>query len=237
MALITRSTAPNSPLHVRILVVEDNEAVARTLDKGLSEAGYAVDVATDGIEAKRMATSTAYDLILLDRMLPKLSGDDVCRDLRKAESMVPVLMLTARAAVGDRVIGLDLGADDYLTKPFAFAELLARVRALLRRGETPTPPVLRVEDLELDPSSHTCARGGTAITLTAREFTLLEFLMRNSGRVMTRASIIEHVWSGHVASNAVEVYMTYLRRKIDKGQETKLLHNVRGVGYVMRKNP
>jgi DNA-binding response OmpR family regulator len=222
---------------MRILVVEDNESVLESLNRGLHESGYAVQVATTGAEALERATADEYDLLILDRMLPELSGDEVCRRLRQQESSVPILMLTARAEIGDRVEGLDLGADDYLTKPFAFAELLARVRALLRRGEALTPAILRLEDLQLDPSARTVTRAGKPISLSLREFALLDFLMRNAGRVVTRESIVSHVWGQPLASNAVEVYITYLRRKIDKGHAKKLIHNVRGVGYVMRVEP
>jgi DNA-binding response OmpR family regulator len=220
---------------LRILVIEDNEVVAEALRDGLREVGHYVQIASEGPEGFDRATAEDYDLLLLDRMLPGLSGDEICKRLRSAASRVPILMLTARAAVGDCVEGLDLGADDYLTKPFAFAELLARVRALLRRGEVPTPPILVLEDLELNPSAHTVTRAGERISLSAREFTLLEFLLRNAGRVVSRKSIVSHVWGDELSSNAVEVYMTYLRRKIDKEHEVKLIHNVRGVGYVMRR--
>ncbi len=222
---------------MRILVVEDNEVVASSLRKGLVEQGYAVDVVGNGPAGLERALTEEFDLLLLDRMLPGLSGDEICRRMSQRESRIPILMLTARAGVRDRVSGLDLGADDYLTKPFALAELLARVRALLRRGEIPTQPILRVEDLELDPSTRTVTRAGERISVSAREFSLLEYLVRNPGRVVTRQSIITHVWGGDLASNALEVYITYLRRKIDKGRETKLIHNVRGVGYVIRKEP
>jgi DNA-binding response OmpR family regulator len=219
---------------VRILIVEDNKAVARALTTGLEEVGYAVQVAHDGVVGLERATAEEFDLVVLDRMLPRLSGDDLCRRLREDGSEVPILMLTARAAVGDRVEGLDLGADDYLTKPFALVELVARIRALLRRGGSATPPTLRVEDLTLDPSAHVVSRSGQEIALSAREFTLLEFLMRNAGRVVTRQSIATHVWGSEKTSNVVEVYITYLRRKIDKEFATKLIQNVRGVGYVLR---
>ncbi len=191
----------------------------------------------EGTSGFERATSEVFDLLVLDRMLPGLSGDEICRRLRSQESTLPILMLTARAAVGDCVEGLDIGADDYLTKPFAFSELLARVRALLRRGEVATPPILTIDDLELNPSAHTVERAGKRISLSAREFTLLEFLMRNGNRVMSRKSIVAHVWGDELSSNAVEVYMTYIRRKIDKGHKVKLIQTVRGVGYVIRKDP
>jgi len=222
---------------MRILVVEDNEIVAESLDRGLAERGYAVRIAQTGREALECAMAEEFDLLILDRMLPELSGDDVCRELRVRKSSIPILMLTARADISERVEGLDLGADDYMTKPFAFQELLARVRALLRRGEECSPPVLQLEDLELDPAAHSAARSGKAIKLSAREFALLEFLMRNAGRVVPKDEIVAHVWGDVLASNAVEVYINYLRRKIDKGHDVKLIHNVRGVGYVLRREP
>ncbi len=220
---------------MRILIVEDNKVVAQSLQKGLEEVGYAVRVASDGVQGMEHAEAEEYDLIILDRMLPKLSGDDMCSGLREAGSNIPILMLTARAAVGDRVEGLDLGADDYLTKPFALAELLARVRALLRRGEISTPPTLEFEDLTLNPSSHVVTRSGNEISLSAREFTLLEFLLRNAEKVVSRKSIATHVWGTELTSNVLDVYMTYLRRKVDKEYATKLIHNIRGVGYVLRR--
>lgn len=217
-----------------ILIVEDNAVVADALQEGLEGVGHRVEVAIDGDRGLELATSGDFDLLLLDRMLPGLSGDEICRRLRAANSHVPILMLTARAGVGDCVEGLDLGADDYLTKPFAFSELLARVRALFRRGEVSTPPVLVLEDLVVDPAARRVTRAGAPVSLSAKEFTLLEHLMRNAGRVVPRSSIVTHVWGDELSSNAVEVYMSYLRRKIDRDHDVKLIHNVRGVGYVMR---
>jgi len=222
---------------LRILVIEDNAVVAEALRDGLQEAGHDVFVEVEGTGGLKRAGEDDYDLLVLDRMLPGISGDEICRQLRDKESNVPILMLTARAAVGDCVEGLDLGADDYLTKPFAFSELLARVRALLRRGEPASPPVLKIEDLELNPAAHTVERAGKRVSLSAREFTLLEFLMQNGDRVVSRKAIVSHVWGDELSSNAVEVYMTYLRRKIDKGHQVPLIHTVRGVGYVIRKDP
>lgn len=218
-------------------MIEDNPVVAEAVRDGLQEVGHSVEVEMEGTSGFERATSEVFDLLVLDRMLPGLSGDEICRRLRSQESTLPILMLTARAAVGDCVEGLDIGADDYLTKPFAFSELLARVRALLRRGEVATPPILTIDDLELNPSAHTVERAGKRISLSAREFTLLEFLMRNGNRVMSRKSIVAHVWGDELSSNAVEVYMTYIRRKIDKGHKVKLIQTVRGVGYVIRKDP
>jgi DNA-binding response OmpR family regulator len=222
---------------LRILIIEDNAVVADAVREGLKEVGHVVTVELDGQSGFDRVTAEEFDLLILDRMLPSISGDEICHRMRGVESRVPILMLTARAAVGDCVEGLDLGADDYLTKPFAFSELLARVRALLRRGDVPTPPILRLEDLELNPTAHTVERAGKRISLSAREFTLLEFLLRNAERVVSRKSIVAHVWGDELSSNAVEVYMTYLRRKVDKAHEVKLIHTVRGVGYVMRKDP
>jgi len=222
---------------MKILVIEDNPLAANALRDGLSEVGHQVQLAQDGLAGFGLASSVEFDLLLLDRMLPGLSGDDICKRLRDSDSRVPILMLTAKAAVGDCVEGLDLGADDYLTKPFAFAELLARVRALHRRGEGILPPKLSLEDLELDPSAHRVTRAGKRINLSAKEFSLLELLMRSAGQVVSRKSIISHVWGDQLSSNAVEVYIAYLRRKIDKHHEVKLIQNVRGVGYVLRKEP
>ncbi|MFT5284547.1 MAG: DNA-binding response OmpR family regulator [Planctomycetota bacterium] len=222
---------------MQILVIEDNPVVADALNDGLSELGHCVDVANEGETGFGMAISTKYDLLLLDRMLPGLSGDEVCVRLRQVESRVPILMLTALAGVGDCAEGLDLGADDYLTKPFSFIELKARVRALLRRGTGSSPPIMVVEDLELNPSARTVTRAGRKISLSAQEFTLLELLMRSADRIVTRKSIVHHVWGEELSSNAVEVYINYLRRKVDKPHSVKLIHNVRGVGYVMRKEP
>ncbi len=188
---------------MRILVVEDNRQLVASLQRGLEENGYAVDTATDGETALDKARSREYDIVLLDRMLPKIPGDEVCQRLRTLGSCVPILMLTARVAVGERVKGLDLGADDYLTKPFAFAELMARMRALLRRPEVSAPPVLKVQDLELDPVAHLVRRSGNNIALSAREFALLEYLLRNTGRVLGRVAILDHVWGDqrNAASN------------------------------------
>ncbi len=224
---------------MRILVVEDEEKVASFIRRGLEEERYAVDVALDGEEGLELALASPYDLVILDLMLPKLDGLKVLQKLRAEPVAVPVLVLTARDNVGDKVRGLDLGADDYLTKPFAFAELLARVRALLRRGKPQTPPVLRVADLCLDPSARRVTRGDQAIELTAKEYALLEYLLRHAGQVLTRTMISEHVWDQSFDSytNVIDVYVNYLRKKIDQGFEPKLIHTVRGVGYVLRVEP
>jgi heavy metal response regulator len=221
---------------VRILVVEDDRKVAEFIRKGFTEEGHAVDVAAEGETGLAMALDRLHDVVILDIMLPGRSGLQVVRDLRQAQVRTPVLLLTARDAVEDKVQGLDAGADDYLTKPFAFAELLARVRALLRRGADARLPVLQVADLVLDPATRTVQRGGERVALTNREFALLDYLMRNRGRVLTRTMIAEHVWdySFDSSTNVIDVYVNYLRKKIDAGREPKLLHTVRGVGYVLR---
>jgi len=218
---------------MRILVVEDERRIAAFIKQGLEEENYAVDVAYDGIEALDWAAAVDYQLILLDVLLPRKDGIEVCRELRAGGSGVPILMLTARDAVEDRVHGLDSGADDYLVKPFAFQELLARVRALLRRrGETKTVR-LQVGDLVLDTLSRQASRGGRIAELSTREYALLEFLMRHPGQVLGRTQIMDHVWGYDflAASNVVDVYIGYLRRKIDDGFEHKLIQTVRGAGY------
>ena len=226
---------------MRILVVEDDRKVASFIKKGLEEEGHAVEVAADGAEAIDRATDgTVWDLLVLDVMLPKRDGFSVLKALREDGVKAPVLMLTARDAVGDRVTGLDLGADDYLTKPFAFEELLARVRALLRRGAGGGPgPVLRVGDLTLNPATREVRRGARRIELTAREYTLLEYFMRSPGRVLSRPLLAQHVWGLDFdsESNVVDVYVGYLRRRIEAAGERKLLHTVRGVGYVLKDEP
>jgi heavy metal response regulator len=221
---------------VRILLVEDDRKVASFIQKGLAEEGYAVDLATDGEMGLAMGLDRLHDVILLDVMLPGKPGFQVLRELRQARVDTPVLLLTARDTVEDKVRGLDAGADDYLTKPFAFAELLARVRALLRRRAAERAPQLQVEDLVLDPATRTVKRGGEAISLTNREFSLLEYLMRNAGRVLTRTAIAEHVWdySFDSETNVIDVYVNYLRKKIDTGRDRKLIQTVRGVGYVLK---
>ena len=225
---------------MRILVVEDDRKVASFIRKGLEEEGHAVEVAGDGAAAVERATDGApWDLVILDVMLPKGDGFGVLKTLREEGLRMPVLMLTARDAVGDRVTGLDLGADDYLSKPFAFEEFLARVRALLRRGGGGPAPVLRLADLTLDPSTREVRRGDRRIELTAREHTLLEYFLRNAGRVLTRPMLAQHVWGLDFdpESNVVDVYVGYLRRRIEKQGERRLLHTVRGVGYVLKDEP
>jgi two-component system OmpR family response regulator len=221
---------------VRVLVVEDETRMAALLKRGLEEEGYAVDLAADGDEGLFLAIENDYDLVLLDAMLPKLSGYDVCRQMRERRRWSPVLMLTARDGIADRVAGLDAGADDYLTKPFAFAELTARLRALLRRGSSERAPVLEVGDLSLDPAAHSVHRAGQPIDLTAKEFALLELLMRHAGEVLSRTRILEHVWdfAYDPSSNVVDQYIAYLRRKIDKPFDREDVETVRGAGYRLR---
>jgi heavy metal response regulator len=218
---------------MRVLVVEDERRIAAFIKRGLKEEHYAVDVAYDGEEALDWAEAVDYDLIVLDVLLPKKDGIQVCRELRAQGRRVPILMLTALDAVEDRVQGLDSGADDYLVKPFAFQELLARLRALLRRTGEIKSTRLQVGDLALDPLTRRATRGGRIIELTAREYALLEFLMRHSGQVLSRTQITEHAWDYDFSttSNVVDVYIRYLRRKIDDEFEVKLIRTVHGVGY------
>ena len=220
---------------MRILVVEDERKVAQFVKKGLEEEGYAVDLALDGEEGLTLAMGRVHDLILLDISLPKMDGLRVLKKLREEKIVTPVLLLTVRAAIEDKVLGLDAGADDYLTKPFAFQELLARVRALLRRKAESGAPLLGYADLVLDPARRQVTRGEERIELTGKEFSLLEYFLRNPGRVLTRAMISEHVWDYDfdTESNVIDVYVNYLRRKIDSGREKKLIHTVRGAGYVL----
>ncbi len=221
---------------MRVLVIEDEKKVARFIKKGLEEEGYAVDLASDGEEGLARVLDPVHDLIILDIALPKIDGLQVLKKLRERKVPTPVLLLTVRAAIEDKVLGLDSGADDYLTKPFAFQELLARIRALLRRKAETGPPLLQVEDLVLDPARRLVTRGGERIDLTSKEFALLEYLMRNAGRVLTRAMISEHVWNYDfdTETNVIDVYVNYLRRKIDFGREKKLIHTVRGSGYALK---
>jgi heavy metal response regulator len=222
---------------MRILVVEDEPKVASFVRRALEAEHHAVDVARDGEAGLAGAVAGAYDLVVLDVMLPKRDGLAVLRELRAGGHTVPVLLLTARAEVADKVAGLDVGADDYLTKPFAVEELVARVRALLRRGAAPTPPRLAIADLTLDPVTREVTRAGKRIELTAREYALLEFFLRNRGRVLGRALIAQHVWGVDfdTFTNVIDVYVNYLRRKIDADFEPKLVHTVRGVGYVLKE--
>ena len=225
---------------MRILVVEDERKVASFLRQGLTEEGHAVEIAPDGDAALDLITAEpAYDLVVLDLMLPKRDGFSVLETLRDLHLQLPVLVLTARDGVAAKVAGLDLGADDYLTKPFAFEEFLARVRALLRRGRGQGEPVLKLADLSLDPSTRVVTRAGRRITLTAREYALLEYFLRNGGRVLTRPMIAQHVWATDFDSetNIIDVYVGYLRRKIDGEGELRLLHTIRGAGYTLSTDP
>jgi two-component system, OmpR family, response regulator len=221
---------------VRVLVVEDEARMAGLLKRGLEEERFAVDVAGNGEDGVWLATENPYDIILLDVMLPDGDGFGVCRRIREAGQWAPVLMLTARDAVRDRVRGLDVGADDYLTKPFAFAELLARVRALVRRGVRERPPILEVGDLRLDPAAKTVRVAHRTIELTPKEFALLEYFMRHPGEVLTRTQLLEHVWDFAYEgdSNVIEVYVRYLREKVDRPFGRRSLETVRGMGYRLR---
>ncbi len=221
---------------MRILIVEDEKKVAGFIKKGLEEETYAVDAAHDGEEGFHLASMNQYDMIILDLMLPNMDGLEVLTRLRDKKINTPILLLTAKDAIEDKVTGLNKGADDYLTKPFAFSELLARVRSLLRRGQTETKTELMVGDLSLDLVSHKVNRKGEEIELTGKEYSLLEYFMRNAGKVLTRTMIAEHVWDYNfdTFTNVIDVYVNHLRKKIDKQYPAKLLHTLRGVGYVMR---
>ncbi len=220
---------------MKILVVEDEKRVAQFIQKGLKEEGHAVDCAYDGEEGGFLAEVNEYDLIILDLMLPKQSGVAVCREIRDRGVSTPVLMLTARDSVEDKVRGLDAGADDYLTKPFAFEELVARVRALLRRSSESKAPILKIADLELDPMRRRVTRSEKPVRLTSKEYALLEYMMRNPNRVLSRTRIGEHVWDMNFdpESNVIDVYVSHLRNKVDKGFEPPLIHTLRGQGYML----
>ena len=220
---------------MRLLIVEDDPKLSSALARGLRAEGYAVDLAATGEEALFQARVYDYDAVILDVMLPGPDGIAVCRALRDEGRWAPVLMLTGRDGVGDRIRGLDSGADDYLVKPFDFGELVARVRALLRRGAPERPAVLGAGDLEVDPATHTVTRAGRAIRLTAREFAVLEFLVRHAGEVVTRTALLDHVWDQNYAgsTNVVDVYVGYLRRKLEAPFGRPLIRTVRGVGYVL----
>jgi two-component system, OmpR family, response regulator len=218
---------------MRVLVIEDDPKVAKFVAKGLREENFVVDVAGSGEQGEQMLADAEYDVVVLDWLLPGKEGLAVCEALRARGVSTPILMLTARDSLDDRVSGLTTGADDYLTKPFAFAELLARIRALLRRSRTAHPVVLRVADLALDPGAHRVTRGGVPITLTAKEYAILEVLMRNAGEIVSRTRLTERVWdeASDVLDNLVEVHVSRLRRKIDRGDGVPLIHTVRGSGY------
>jgi len=221
---------------MRLLVVEDEARIARFIRRGLEEEGHAVDVATDGDEAIVLATTNDYDVILLDILLPRRNGLAVCHDLRQRNVATPILMLTAKDSVQDKVAGLNSGADDYLTKPFSFDELVARVNALTRRQALARSPILSVADLTLDPISHDVRRGGDPVELTNKEYALLALLMRRPGQVLTRTQIAQQIWDMDVDSdsNVIDVYIRYLRKKVDAGRDQPLIHTVRGVGYTIR---
>jgi two-component system copper resistance phosphate regulon response regulator CusR len=227
--------APPTGSGLRILVIEDDKKVAAFILKGLTEEQYVVDVCNDGITGLAHAQAAEYDAIILDRLMPGRDGISVCKELRSRGVLTPVLMLTAKDTIADKVQGLDVGADDYMTKPFSFEELLARLRALFRRSQQRSEPTLRLADLELDPASRIVTRAGARISLTAREYALLEFLLRNRGRVLSETRILEHVWemSHDPGTNVVSVYVYHLRQKIDKPYSRKLLHTVRGAGFAL----
>jgi two-component system, OmpR family, copper resistance phosphate regulon response regulator CusR len=223
---------------MRILVVEDEPKVSSFIKKGLEEQAYEVDVAYDGFFGKKLALENEYDLVILDVILPKQSGLEVCREIRKQKPAIPILMLTALGSTDDKILGLDSGADDYLVKPFVFQELLARIRALTRRAyEVPNNEILKIADLELNLTKKTVTRSNIPINLTAREFALLHYLMRNKGRVVSRVDIIEQVWetSFDTGSNVIDVYINFLRKKIDKDFSPKLIHTLVGMGYVLKE--
>jgi DNA-binding response OmpR family regulator len=224
---------------VRILLVEDETKVASFIQKGLEEEQYQVDVAHDGEEGLRRALASEHDLIILDILLPKRDGMSILREVRDRRIDTPVLILTAKDSVEDRVAGLNSGCDDYLPKPFAFAELLARSRALLRRKSTDRGVTLAVGDLVLDPVSHRVTRAGKNVELTSREYALLQYFMQHPNQILTRTMIVEQVWGYDFDnfSNVVDVYVNYLRNKIDRNFEPKLLHTVRGIGYVLKQPP
>lgn len=220
---------------MRILIVEDEPKMAKLVKRGLEEEGYAVDVSADGVDGLHMASENEYDAVVLDVMLPELDGIEVCQQMRERGRWAPVLMLTARDAISDRVRGLDAGADDYLVKPFSFAELVARLRALLRRGPTERPNVLVVGPLSMDPATRRVERSGDQVALSPKEHALLEYFMRHPGEVLSRTRILEHVWDFNYdgRSNVVDVYVNYLRRKIDMPYGTGIIRTVRGAGYVL----
>jgi DNA-binding response OmpR family regulator len=221
---------------MRLLLVEDDKKLTGYLRKGLIEESYSVDVAYTGLDGIEAVRNTEYDLIILDVLLPGKSGIDVCRQIRSRGAVTPVIMLTAKDQVEAKVAGLDAGADDYLSKPFSFDELLARIRALLRRTQNYKTPVLKAADLELDPGAHKVSRAGREIELTGKEYALLEYLLRNKGRIVTETNILEHVWEMQADpfTNVVSVYIHYLRKKVDRGFDRTLIHTIRSIGYTIR---
>lgn len=226
-------------MNERILIIEDDQAILKILQRGLAYEGYTVDTATEGRSGLMLARDHQPDLVILDWMLPGMDGLEVCHRMRTASGSVPILMLTAKDAVQDRIQGLDAGADDYMVKPFNLDELLARVRALLRRTQPDRVPVLKFADLTLDTGSRQASRGTRLVQLTAKEYELLELFLRHPKQVLTREVIFDRVWGYDFGgeSNVLEVYIRYLRQKLEEGGEARLIHTVRGVGYVMRENP
>jgi two-component system OmpR family response regulator len=224
---------------VRLLLVEDDVKLARAVGRGLRHEGYAVDVVGDGDAGLMQAAVWDYDAIVLDVMLPNRDGFEVCRLLRERDCWAPILMLTARGRVGDRIRGLDVGADDYLAKPFDFGELVARLRALVRRAPAPRPVRLEVGDLVVDPSAHEVARAGVPVALTAREFAVLEYLARHAGEAVSRTALLDHVWDENFegSTNIVDVYVGYLRRKLEQPFGRPLIRTIRGVGYALEAEP
>lgn len=220
---------------MRILLVEDEKKIAQFIVKGLREEGYAVDCAENGKDAMGIIDVYEYDMIITDIMMPQLNGLEFISEIRKKQINIPIIIISAKSQIDDKIIGLDSGADDYLTKPFSFGELLARMRALLRRKSNYVEQ-LTFGDLELEPVTHTVSRDGRRIELTPKEYSLLEFFMRNQGRVITRTTLIEHVWDMHFDSdtNLVDVFVSYLRKKLESKNAPRLIHSVRGVGYIMR---
>lgn len=223
---------------MRILIVDDEENLVNALYKALKEEGYSVDTAQDGLEGLEYAKMNVYDVIILDIMLPGMDGIKILENLRNEGINTPVLMLTAKDATEDKVKGLDTGADDYMTKPFELSELMARIRAILRREAPTKSPILKLADLELNTLTRQVKRGDKEITLTSKEFALLEYMMRNAGRVLTRTQIADHVWDYEFDgfSNIIDVYIRYLRKKIDDGFENKLIHTIRGSGYCLKES-
>lgn len=220
---------------MRLLLVEDDSKVASFLAKGLSENGYAVEVRPDGQSGLEVFETDSFDLVIVDWMLPEMDGVTVCKEIRKRSSRVPILFLTVKDAVADKVTGFDAGADDYVTKPFSFLELLARIRALLRRGNA-TIEEFQVDDLEVNVSERRVRRGGESIDLSNKEFSILEYFLRHKNRLITRAVLIDHVWNINFdrGSNVVDVYINYLRKKLDCGSRRPLIHTVRGAGYILK---
>ncbi|MEW6088553.1 MAG: response regulator transcription factor [bacterium] len=222
---------------MRILIIEDEKKIAEFIKRGLKEEGYTVDIANNAEKGHFFATTQEYDLIVLDLMLPDMDGVSLCRKLREEKFRKPIIMLTAKSRVEDKVKGLDAGANDYLTKPFAFEEFLARVRALMRKNDSEQITKLKAGDLVLDLLSHKVSRSGKEIDLTSKEFALLEYFMRNAGQVVTRTMISEHVWDINfdTFTNVIDVYVNYLRNKIDEGFKVKMIHTLRGRGYILKE--